>query len=159
MTPTAGYSGTPLPQKLGIKPGYRLALHHAPDGYLATLGELPPGVKIREDGRGPAEVVHYFTTSRTDLGKALKGLGRSIYPDCALWISWPKKTSGVPSDLDENGVRELALPLGLVDVKVCAIDATWSGLKLMWRKELRRPPSSKPPKPQKPPRKDARRAR
>jgi hypothetical protein len=142
MAASAGYSGTPLPKKLGIAPGCVLALHHAPDGYLATLGELPPDVKVRTGGSARADVVQFFTTRRAELAKALPGLGKSVFPDGALWISWPKKTApkkdpALAGDLDENAIRAIALPTGLVDVKVCAVDETWSGLKLVWRKERR----------------------
>ena len=149
---TAGYSGTPLAKKLGIKPEHVVELWNAPKGYLATLGELPPGVTLRESGSSKAragksrvsksgatmpDVVQFFTASRAELASSLADLARSIFPDRALWISWPKKSSGVASDVTEDVLRELALPLGLVDVKVCAVDETWSGLKLVWRKERR----------------------
>ena len=142
MASSAGYSGTPLPKKLGIAPGHVVALHHAPSGYLEVLGELPPGVKVRSGGTARADVVQLFTTKRAELEKSLASLGRSIFPDGALWISWPKKTAlkkdpSLAGDLDENAIREIALPTGLVDVKVCAVDETWSGLKLVWRKERR----------------------
>ena len=142
MPASAGYSGTPLPKKLGIQPGHVVALHGAPKGYLDVLGELPPGVTVRDGGRARADVVQFFATRRADLSKSLVSLGRSIFPDGALWISWPKKTAvkadpKLAGDLDENAIREIALPTGLVDVKVCAVDETWSGLKLVWRKERR----------------------
>lgn len=136
----AGYSGTPLPKKLGIAAGDVVALHHAPPHFLSLLGDLPPGVTFRNGGSGAARLAHFFTASRAALAKALPKLGKSVFPDGRLWISWPKKSSALAGDLDENGVRELALPLGLVDVKVCAIDADWSGLLLMWRKERRATP-------------------
>jgi hypothetical protein len=143
----AGYSGTPLPKKLGIQAGHVVALHGAPVDYGKTLGELPPGVRVRAGGGARADVVQLFATRRAALAKALVRLGRSIFPDGALWISWPKKTAkgaaALASDVDENAIRALALPLGLVDVKVCAVDETWSGLKLVWRKELRAGPRRK----------------
>jgi hypothetical protein len=133
----AGYSGTPLPQKLGIKPGARLLLLGAPGGFDATLGEIPDGVVTRTALRGHADVVLFFTTERRALRRRLDALGRAIAPDGALWVAWPKRASNVPTDMTEDVVRELALPLGLVDNKVAAIDETWSGLRLVWRKELR----------------------
>jgi hypothetical protein len=140
---TAGYSGTPLAKKLGIAAEQLVELHHPPPGFRVLLGELPPGVTLRDAGRRAAGVackpglVHFFTTERARLAAALPRLARSIFPAATLWISWPKKSSGVATDVTEDRIRELALPLGLVDVKVCAIDETWSGLKLVWRKERR----------------------
>lgn len=137
-----GYSGTPLPKKLGIKEAHRLALLGAPDGFDATLGELPEGVEVRRSARGNADVVVYFTTSRAAFRKRLPALGRAIFPDGGLWIAWPKRASKVPTDMTEDVVREVALPLGLVDNKVCAIDETWSGLRIVWRLEHRGGPSA-----------------
>jgi hypothetical protein len=139
---SAGYSGTPLPKKLGIAPGHVVALHGAPDGYRDTLGELPPGVRVRAGGSARADVVQLFATHRAELERSLAKLGRAIFPDGALWISWPKKSARAKNprlagDLDENAIRAIALPTGLVDVKVCAVDETWSGLKFVWRKERR----------------------
>lgn len=133
----AGYSGTPLVKKLGIEPGDVVALFGAPADFRELLGALPPGVTIRDRGQGKSSYAHFFTASRAALVKALPKLGKVIFPDGNLWISWPKKSSPLAGDLDENGVREACLPLGLVDVKVCAIDADWSGLKLVWRRERR----------------------
>lgn len=133
----AGYSGTPLVKKLGIQPGHVVALYGAPDHYLALLGELPPGVTIRAGGKGAAPFAHFFTASRAALAKALPMLAKVVFPDGMLWISWPKRSSPLAGDLDENGIRERVLPSGLVDVKVCAVDADWSGHKFVWRKELR----------------------
>lgn len=133
----AGYSGTPLPKKLGIKEARRLALLDAPEGFDATLGALPEAVEVRRSARGRADVVVYFTTSRAAFQKRLPALGRSIFPDGGLWIAWPKRASTVPTDMTEDVVREVALPLGLVDNKVCAIDETWSGLRIVWRLEHR----------------------
>ncbi|MDA1001945.1 MAG: DUF3052 family protein [Chloroflexi bacterium] len=135
--PPAGYSGTPLPQKLGIKPGSRLALIAAPDGFDETLGALPPDVTVRTDTRAAADVIVYFTTRRSDFTRRLERFGRAIAPDGALWVSWPKRASGVATDVTEDVVREVALPTGLVDNKVAAIDETWSALRLVWRRELR----------------------
>jgi hypothetical protein len=129
---TAGYSGTPLPQKLGIKPGSRVLLVAAPPELVeAVAGE---GNVVAE---GPAEVIVAFFTERPALEAALEGLRAQMEPAAGLWIAWPKKASKVPTDMTEDVVREVALPTGLVDNKVCAIDETWSGLRLVIRKELR----------------------
>jgi hypothetical protein len=132
MTP-AGYSGTPLPWKLGIKEGSTLALLGAPDGLAALLEPLPAGVLLRRSTRGTADVILLFTTSRDDLARRLPAAQRALHPDGGLWVAWPKKASGVATDLTENVVRELGLAAGLVDNKVCAIDETWSGLRLVVR--------------------------
>lgn len=132
---TTGYSGTPLAKKLGIKPGHRLRLEGAPADYDALVAPLPEGVARVADG--PADVVHVFTTARAELAARLPALMEAIRPDGTIWVSWPKKAAKVPTDVTEDVVREVALPLGLVDVKVCAVDAVWSGLKLVIRKELR----------------------
>jgi CRISPR/Cas system-associated endonuclease/helicase Cas3 len=128
-----GYSPRPLIAKLGIKPGTRVVLLAAPTGYAATLGALPPGAKVTTSARGPQSFIHVFTRSRADLAKRIKSLNKTLKDDGTIWVSWPKKSSGVASDLTEDTVRDLALPLGLVDVKVCAVDDTWSGLKLVRR--------------------------
>jgi len=129
----AGYSGTPLPQKLGIKPGTRLGLFEAPTGFDATLGALPDGVTMTRSLQGALDVAVFFTTSRTALEKRFAALAKAIAPAGSLWISWPKKASGKKTDLDENVVRAVGLEKGLVDVKVCAVDETWSGLKFVVR--------------------------
>ena len=134
---TAGYSGTPLWKKLGIKPGSRVALIKQPIRFEDLLAGMPDGVDLRRTLRGDADIVVFFTTSRRELGRRLAALRRPIEPDGMLWIAWPKLSSGVKTDMTENAVREIALPTGLVDTKVCAIDETWSGLKLVVRKELR----------------------
>ena len=134
---SAGYSGTPLVRKLGIKPGFRVAWPSAPEGFQALLGELPAGVGVRRALRGRLDVVVCFVTSRAELERRLPALRHAIEPDGALWVAWPKRASGVATDMTEDVVREVALPTGLVDVKVCAIDDTWSGLRLVVRKELR----------------------
>jgi len=137
-TSPAGYSGTPLPRKLGIKPGHRVALLRAPDAFEPdVLGELPGGVAVRRSARGPVDVIVSFHTERADLERRLATLRAMMEPDAGLWIAWPKKASKVPTDITEDVVRDVALPTGLVDNKVCAIDATWSGLRLVIRKELR----------------------
>lgn len=134
---TAGYSGTPLPAKLGINEGHRVALVGAPPGFDATLGALPAGVALRSQLRGPLDVLVYFTKAAADLASKLERLGAAIEVDGALWVAWPKRASKVPTDITEDVVRDLALPLGLVDNKVAALDETWSGLRLVWRRELR----------------------
>jgi len=129
----AGYSGTPLPRKLGIKEGHRLALIDAPPGFNGTLGELADGVAVRTSARGSLDVVVSFTTSRSALERRFASLARAIFPDGGLWIAWPKRASGVATDPTEDVVRNIALERGLVDNKVCAIDETWSGLRLVHR--------------------------
>jgi hypothetical protein len=131
-----GYSGTPLPKKLGIREGFAVALIAPPDGFVRLLEPLPPGVTLDERPSG-AEVTLCFTTTRASLAAQIDRLAAAIRPDRALWVAWPKRSSGVETDVTEDVVRELALPLGLVDNKVCAIDATWSALRLVWRLELR----------------------
>jgi hypothetical protein len=133
----AGYSGTPLAKKLGIKDAHRVAFPGAPDGFEATLGELPDGVDKKRRASAPLDVAVAFFTRRSDLERRLGGLGKAVFPDGGLWIAWPKRSSGVETDITEDVVREVALPMGLVDNKVCAIDETWSGLRLVWRLENR----------------------
>ena len=133
----AGYSGTPLAQKLGIKAGHSVALLKAPGGFETTLVGLPDGVTIRTAARGTNDLLVSFHTRRADLEKRLRLLVDAMDVDGGLWIAWPKKASGVPTDITEDTVREVALPIGLVDNKVCAIDETWSGLRVVWRRELR----------------------
>ena len=134
---SAGYSGTPLPKKLGIVPGTVVAWPGAPEHFAGLLEPLPDGVRIKARAVAPLDVAVAFVTRRADLVRRLPALQRAIAPAGAAWIAWPKRASGVPTDVTEDVVRELALPRGLVDVKVCAIDETWSGLKLVIRKELR----------------------
>jgi hypothetical protein len=129
----AGYSKRSLVEKLGIKPGMRIAILHAPRGYRATLGKLPPGVTVTSVARGVLPFIHFFTAHRALLERQLPTLLRALAPDGALWVSWPKKASDVPSDMTEDVVRAVALPTGLVDVKVAAMDDVWSGLKLVRR--------------------------
>lgn len=134
---TAGYSGTPLAKKLGIKEGHVVALLNGPDDLDDLLDPLPPDVTFRTNARAKADIVMLFTKSRAEFERRIDGLGRMIYPNAMIWICWPKRASKVPTDMTEDVVRAVVLPKGLVDVKVCAIDATWSGLKVVWRKELR----------------------
>lgn len=130
----AGYSGTPLVDKLGIRPGHRVALLGAPADFAWAL---PAEVNVVRRLSGHCDVVLFFTTRRAHLERRLDGIGRAVAPAGAAWIAWPKAASKVPTTVNEHTVREVALPLGLVDVKVCAIDETWSALKLMWRRDRR----------------------
>ena len=134
----AGYSGTPLPKKLGIKDGFRICVTNAPPDYLTLLAPLPSGVKILVREENDVDIWHFFTKSAGELRKKLPAIMSQIKRDGMIWISWPKKSSKVPTDVTEDVIREVALPLGLVDIKVCAIDEVWSGLKLVIRKENRR---------------------
>lgn len=134
----AGYSGTPLAKKLGIAPGARVALLSAPAGFADLLAEtLPDDVRTATRAAGSADVVVSFHTERGHLERRVDALLRVLEVDGGLWIAWPKKASKVPTDITEDTVREIFLPLGLVDNKVCAIDDTWSGLRVVWRRELR----------------------
>jgi hypothetical protein len=136
----AGYSGTPLAKKLGIKARHTVAFVRAPADFEERLGELPEKVCVQEGlaGKAPLDVIVAFVTKRAELERQLEALRRRMAPACGLWIAWPKRASGVPTDMTENVVREVALPTGLVDNKVCAIDDTWSGLRLVIRLEHRR---------------------
>jgi hypothetical protein len=129
----AGYSGTPLIQKIGIKPGHRVLLQNQPEGFFKELGPMPTGAKASESVTGKAGVVLAFVETRAELAKKFKVWSRAMEPDGMLWIGWPKKASGRATDLTEDVVREIGLECGLVDVKVCAIDETWSGLKFVVR--------------------------
>lgn len=129
----AGYSEKPLAQKLGIKSGARIAVVNAPMGYWDMLGSLPEGVLAVDPDRGTVDIVHLFVRDRVTLAASLPALRERIAPNGMIWASWPKRSSGVATELDENVVRETALQSGLVDVKVCAVDETWSGLKLVIR--------------------------
>ena|SRR5438105_3538223 len=135
----AGYSGTPLAQKLGIKPGSGVALIGAPVNYRKLLGPAAKTVKFFDSASDAAEFVHLFVTKRSDLERTIRHLRNKIADTAAIWVSWPKKSAGVPTDVTEDVIRAVALPLGFVDVKICAVDKTWSGLKLMIRRELRKP--------------------
>jgi hypothetical protein len=131
---TAGYSGTPLPKKLEIKTGCRVATVGAPADFPATLGELPAGAAVRKGVAHPRDLTIWFVTSR----RRLEGDLRRVMPprgSGSLWIAWPKKASGVQTDVTEDVLREVVLPLGMVDRKVCAIDGTWSGLLFSWRRQ------------------------
>ena len=137
MSSPAGYSGTPLARKLGFKPGFVVHVADAPAGYLEALAPLPSGLRFVPQLAGDVDLVHAFLTRRAALADLLAQARRTLPPDATLWVSWPKKASKVPSEVTEDTVRELALPLGFVDVKVCAVSEVWSGLKLVVRKALR----------------------
>lgn len=129
----AGYSGTPLPKKLGIKEKHRVALLNAPVGFAATLGDLPAGAEVVKQLHAPLDVIVFFIKSENDLWKRFGELATMLTPAGGLWIGWPKKASGIVTDLTENVVRQIGLEAGLVDNKVCAIDETWSGLRFVIR--------------------------
>jgi hypothetical protein len=133
---TAGYSGTPLAKKLGIAAGHTVAVLGAPDGFTGIL-DPPEGVTVRNRAQGVADVVVSFHTERRHLERRVPALVALLDVDGGLWIAWPKRASKVPTDITEDTVRQVFLPLGLVDNKVCAIDEVWSGLRVVWRKELR----------------------
>ncbi len=128
----AGYSGTPLAHKLGVRPGHRIAVVSAPDGFAETL-RLPPRVQLRTQARGRLDVVVFFVTRRTELSRRFPVMQRGLEDNGGLWIAWPKRTSGVATDLTENLVREVGLDCGLVDNKVAAINNIWSGLRFVRR--------------------------
>jgi hypothetical protein len=135
--PTAGHLGTPLVRKLGIGAGHRVLLVDAPEDFHALLAPLPPAVAFVARADADVDLAHVFVSSRAALAMHLATLRRALRPEAVVWVSWPKKAAKVATDVTEDVVRELALPLGFVDVKVCAVDATWSGLKLVVRKALR----------------------
>ena len=133
-----GYSGTPLAAKLGIKQGSTLLTVNAPVNYRRLIEPLPSSVKIASTVDTSIDIAHVFTTKRSDLARTLATYRKKLGPEAVVWVSWPKKSAKVPTDITEDTVREVALPLGFVDVKVCAVDDVWSGLKLVVRKELRK---------------------
>jgi len=135
----AGYSGTPLAKKLGFKPGFRVKVVGAPANYRMMLKPIPDGVTLSASLAAPLDLCHVFVRSREALARRLPACRKQIRENGMIWVSWPKKSSGVSSDLSEDVVRELAFPLQLVDIKVCAVDETWSGLKLVIRREHRSP--------------------
>lgn len=132
----AGYSGTPLVKKLGIKPSTTLVALDAPEEYRTWLGELPPEVTIVSRIERPLTTVHLFAASRRILEERLEVLRKQLEPNGFIWVSWPKKASKVETDITEDVIRDVALPLGLVDIKVCAVSEVWSGLKLVIRKNV-----------------------
>jgi hypothetical protein len=143
----AGYSDTPLARKLGIKEGFKVFLFNAPARYRAFLEPLPPRVRFTGTANSSTNLVHAFATKRSALARLLPVLRKKLPHDTAIWVSWPKKSAKVPTDITEDTVREIALPLGFVDIKVCAVTEVWSGLKLVVRKELRDGAgSSRPPR-------------
>ena len=133
----AGYSGKSLSQKLGLKPGFRIFADGAPADYCRIVGEWPEGAMLVARASAPLDVVHLFAAQAKGLPAKLSRYSKAIAPDGMIWVSWPKKASGVATDLSDVVVRDLALPLGLVDIKVCAIDETWSGLKFVIQKRQR----------------------
>jgi hypothetical protein len=132
-----GYSGTPLSRKLGIKAGTEVVAIAAPRGYRSWLDPLPQDVRFAAPLSANTDIVHVFATRRAELQATLVTARSLVKPEAAIWVSWPKKTSGMPTEVTEHVIRELALPLGYVDVKVCAVTDVWSGLKLVIRKALR----------------------
>jgi hypothetical protein len=135
--PAPGYSGTPLARKLGIQEACQVVTIAAPEDYRALLEPLPPGVQFAGRAGPHTDIAHVFAHDRAALAGHLAALRQQLRPDAAVWVSWPKKASKVPTDITEDVIRELAFPLGLVDVKVCAVTEVWSGLKLVVRKALR----------------------
>ena len=128
-----GYSRRSLSEKLGIKQGFRIAILNPPENYTPMLGALPAGVAVVERRGSGLDLIHCFVTSRREAAGAISALKGNISSRGALWVSWPKASSGVKTDLNENVIREIGLKSGLVDVKVCAVDETWSGLKFVYR--------------------------
>lgn len=141
--PEAGYSGRPLSAKLGLKPGMICWHHQVPEDISALLQTQDPGAVILATPEPGVECAHVFVTERVELAGQLETLRGLLDPDGMIWVSWPKKASKLPTDITEDTIRELCLPMGLVDVKVCAVDSIWSGLKLMIRKELRKEQAAK----------------
>jgi hypothetical protein len=137
MKPVAGYSGTPLAKKLGIVENSKVLTVGAPKDYANLLKPIPPGVEFANEASKSIDVVHLFTTEKKELRSLLTRFRKSLRPNAAIWVSWPKKASKVATDITEDNVREVALPMGFVDIKVCAVTDVWSGLKLVVRKELR----------------------
>jgi hypothetical protein len=134
----AGYSGTPLVRKLGYRSGMRAHIAGAPENFRRTMGRLPEAVTLHAAARGPLDLVHFFTRSRAELARRFPGFARALAPAGMVWVSWPKRASGVATDLSEDVVREIGLANSLVDVKVCAVDEVWSGLKFVRRAKDRR---------------------
>jgi len=137
MPSASGYSGTPLAKKLGLKESSRILLMGAPENFANLLEPLPAGTVFEERANSSIDIAHVFVTRKEELAKHLGDLRKVLRPDAALWVSWPKKASKVPTTVTEDTIREVALPIGFVDVKVCAVSEIWSGLKLVVRKELR----------------------
>ena len=133
----AGYSGTPLAKKLGVKAGHTVAVLNEPEGFRGWLVPLPDGVRMRKSIGRTAEMVVIFTTRQALLRRRIAEAAEAIFPHGCIWVGWPKKSSNMATDITEDIIREIALPLGLVDTKVCAISDVWSGLRVVWRKEHR----------------------
>jgi hypothetical protein len=133
----AGYSETPLAKKLGIKEGFKILLVAAPANYRSLLAPLPASVRFTSTADSSTDLVHAFATTRGVLARLLPALRKKLPHEAAIWVSWPKKSAKVATDITEDTIREVALPLGFVDIKVCAVTEVWSGLKLVVRKELR----------------------
>jgi len=133
----AGYSGTPLVKKLGIKESFRIYIHNPPQNFLELIQPLPPGVLFRNQLERELDMIHIFSTSKVELSGLLQKCLKYMNSNEVIWVSWPKKASKMTSDITENTIRDVALPLGLVDIKVCAVNEIWSGLKLVLRKENR----------------------
>jgi hypothetical protein len=128
-----GYSGKPLAQKLGLKSGFAVAIIDPPENYQALLGTLPEGISLHDESHSSLDFIHVFATHKKAVEGKLKRLKKRMAANGMIWVSWPKKSAQIQTDLDENVIRDLALSLGLVDIKVCAVDETWSGLKLVIR--------------------------
>ena len=134
----AGYSGTPLSKKLGIKEGFRIFVQNPPDGYEGLLQPLPENIVFLNKSTDDVDMIHFFTKSGNELSDNIADYARMIKQDGMIWVSWPKKSAKVETDITEDVIRSIILPMGLVDVKVCAVDEIWSGLKLVIRKENRK---------------------
>lgn len=132
-----GYSETPLAKKLGMKAGAVVLCINEPSDYHEWLAPIPDGLQFTNSLSKSTDLIHHFSLSKTELSKSLKSYRRKIKPDAAIWVSWPKRASRVETDITEDTIREIALPLDFVDIKVCAVSEIWSGLKLVIRKELR----------------------
>lgn len=137
MAQSHGYSGTPLARKLGMKPGFRVLVVDAPPEYQDLLAPIPAEVTFRKKAAADTDLAHVFALRKQGLFEQLQALRRELGPEIPVWVSWPKKASRVPTDITEDIIREIALPMGYVDIKVCAVSQVWSGLKLVVRRELR----------------------
>ncbi|MGZ3758040.1 MAG: DUF3052 domain-containing protein [Mucilaginibacter sp.] len=137
MAGNAGYSGTPLAKKLGIKSGFTLCLVDAPDYYLSLFDDMPAGIDFTNDLHTPKDLIHFFVTDKQTLLTLLPEMRAELKPNGMIWVSWPKKASKVPTDITEDAIRNYALSIDLVDIKVCAVDEVWSGLKLVIPVKLR----------------------
>lgn len=133
----AGYSGTSLAKKLGIKPGTEVCVMNGPGNYPGLVAPLPQGARFVSRLSSRTDLLHIFASSKAALARALRSYRGRVRPDAAVWVSWPKKSAKVPTDITEDAIREIALPLGFVDIKVCAVTDVWSGLKLVIRRDLR----------------------